>query len=211
MDFPLSSIIHLQQIYWEHGEEEGLYPPCRGDILCEPLSQYRCMNLPKTKTDDNDRAHTNDDNTLSWHIVDTSFWTSASRSNSSHLFRNLKETVQVQTLSYRKKITYHQLLIGFLHKLISMQDAGHNMLHLHVAQQLPSLYMWWVISPTNDKDAQLNRQFPFGFDLNKILPDLLKLRTKTEKPAIQQFSQHTYANTSKAQSDSKLCSWLIFS
>ena len=51
------------------------------------------------------------------------------------------------------------------------------MLHLHVAQQLPSLYMHqWVISPTNDNDAQLNKQFPFVIDLNKILPDLLKLR-----------------------------------
>ena len=30
-------------------------------------------------------------------------------------------------------------------------------------------------------DAELNRQFPFGTDLNKIFPDLLKLRTKAEK------------------------------
>ena len=44
--------------------------------------------------------------------------------------------------------------------------------------------------PTNDKDAQLNRQFAFGTDLNKILPDLLKLRMEAEKPDIQ-FSQHT--------------------
>ena len=32
---------------------------------------------------------------------------------------------------------------------------------------------------------------PFGIDLNKILPDLLKLRKKADKPDIQ-FSQHTY-------------------
>ena len=77
------------------------------------------------------------------------------RSNSSHLFRNLKDPVLVQTLSYRRKITYHLLLIGFFYELISMQDVGYNMLHLHVAQQLPSLYMHqWVISPTNDNDAE---------------------------------------------------------
>ena len=34
---------------------------------------------------------------------------------------------------------YHPLLIGFFHKLISMhKDVDHKMLHLHVAQQLPS-------------------------------------------------------------------------
>ena len=31
----------------------------------------------------------------------------------------------------------------------------------------------------------------YGFDLNKILPDLLKLRMKVEKPDIH-FSQHKY-------------------
>ena len=37
-------------------------------------------------------------------------------------------------------------------------------------------------SPTSDKDAKLlNRQFPFGIDLNKILP---VVRTKVEKPHI---------------------------
>ena len=64
------------------------------------------------------------------------------RSNSQwHLFWNLKDSVLDQTLSYRRKITYHVLLLVFFHKLISMQDVWHNMLHLHVAQQLPSLYM----------------------------------------------------------------------
>ena len=47
-----------------------------------------------------------------------------------------------------------------------------------------------VISPSNEHDAELNRQFLFAIDPNKILPDLLKLRTKTEKPGIH-FSQHT--------------------
>ena len=44
-------------------------------------------------------------------------------SNSNHLFSNLEGSVLVQTLSYRRKITYHSLLIGFSHELISMQDG----------------------------------------------------------------------------------------
>ena len=58
-------------------------------------------------------------------------------SNSSHLFCNLNYPVLVQALHYRRKRTYHLLLTGFFHKLISMQDVG-RMLHLNVAQQLPS-------------------------------------------------------------------------
>ena len=67
------------------------------------------------------------------------------------------------------------------------------MLHLHVAWQLPSLYMHqWVIFRTNDNDAELNRKFLIGIDLNKTFPELLlKLRTKAEKPDIQ-FSQYAY-------------------
>ena len=98
----------------------------------------------------------------------------------------LEDPVLVQTLSYRRKITYYLLLIGFFHKLISMEHVEHNILHLHVRQQLSSLYMHqWVISPTNDNDAELKRQFPFGTDLNKVLANLFKLRTKTEKPDIK--------------------------
>ena len=55
------------------------------------------------------------------------------RSNSSRLFWNLKDSALVQALSYRRKITYHPFLIGFFHKLISIRDVGHNMLHLHGA------------------------------------------------------------------------------
>ena len=46
-----------------------------------------------------------------------------------------KIPVLVQTLSYKSKITYHTLLIGFYHKLISMQDVWH-VFHFNVAQQL---------------------------------------------------------------------------
>ena len=42
------------------------------------------------------------------------------------------------------------------------------------------------LSPTaNIKDAEVNRQFPFSTDLNEMLPDLLKLRMKAEKPEIK--------------------------
>ena len=86
-----------------------------------------------------------------------------------------------------------------------MQDVGHNMWHLYVAQLLPSLYihapMSYLLPMTTN--GELNRQFPFAIDLNKILPDLLKLRTKVEKADIE-FSQHTWVNGPKAQPGSKL-------
>ena len=115
------------------------------------------------------------------------------RSNSSHLFGNLEYPVLIQTLSYMRKITYYLLLIGFSHKIISMQMLGISCIPaVHEAHQLPSIYMnQWVISPANDNSAELNRQFRFRIDLNKILPDLLKLRMKVEKSE-RQFSQHTH-------------------
>ena len=60
-------------------------------------------------------------------------------SNSNHLFWNLEDSVVVQTLSCRRKITYRPLLIGFSHKLISMQDVQHfisNFMHQWVIYQL---------------------------------------------------------------------------
>ena len=60
------------------------------------------------------------------------------------------------------------------------------------------------LSPSNDKDAELTTEQAISiWHLNKILPDLLKLRTKAERPDIQ-FSQHT--SGPKAQSGSKLYS-----
>ena len=57
-------------------------------------------------------------------------------SNSSLLFLNFEDSVLVQTLSYRRKLTYQPLLIGFFHELIPVQDVVHNMLHLNVAKEL---------------------------------------------------------------------------
>ena len=42
----------------------------------EPVSQYICIKLPITE--DNDRTHKNDANTLSGHMVNASFQTSVS-------------------------------------------------------------------------------------------------------------------------------------
>ena len=38
------------------------------------------------------------------------------RSNSNHLFWTLEDSVLVQTLSYRRQITYHLLPLCFIHK-----------------------------------------------------------------------------------------------
>ena len=53
------------------------YTP-RAEVLLpsEPVSQYICIKFPKT--DDNDRTHKNDANTLSWHMVKAFFETNAS-------------------------------------------------------------------------------------------------------------------------------------
>ena len=89
------------------------------------VCDVRCY-LPKT--DDNYRTH----KMMQMSYLD--LWSMllsgqvSYTSNSSHLFWNLKDLVLVQSVSYRKKITYHRLCIGFLHKLLSMHDDGH-MLH----------------------------------------------------------------------------------
>ena len=58
------------------GEEKGVYPYGGVLLSSEPVPQYMCIKLPKA--DNNDWAHKNDVNTLSWHMVDASFHTSAS-------------------------------------------------------------------------------------------------------------------------------------
>ena len=58
------------------GEEEGVYPYGGVLLSSEPVPQYMCIKLPKA--DNNDWAHKNDVNTLSWNMVDASFHTSAS-------------------------------------------------------------------------------------------------------------------------------------
>ena len=37
-------------------------------------------------------------------------------------------------------------------------------------------------------DAELNRKFPFGIDLNKILPDLLRLRMERQRNLTYSFT-----------------------
>ena len=43
-------------------------------------------------------------------------------------------------------MTYQLLRISLFQKLLSVQDVGHNMLHLHVAQQLPSIKVHTPVS-----------------------------------------------------------------
>ena len=86
-------------------------------LLSEQVSQYRCMNLPKTN--DNDRTHKNYANTLSldiWSILLPGCFFShvIQEPHASHLFPvfwNFEDPVLVETLSFRRKITYHPLLI----------------------------------------------------------------------------------------------------
>ena len=58
-------------------------------------------------------------------------------------------------------------------------------------------------------DAELNLKFRFDVNLNRILPNLLRLTTKPQKPGIQ-FLQYTYVNGPKTQPGSNLCSWIMF-
>ena len=58
------------------GEEEGLYPRAAVHFPSKPVSQYTYMKLPKT--DDNNKTHKNDANTLSWHMANAYFQISAS-------------------------------------------------------------------------------------------------------------------------------------
>ena len=93
-------------------------------------------------------------------------------SKSRHLFWNLKESVLVLTLSPRRKVTYHSLLIGFSHhKLISIQDFGHVRFKFSSMAAINLSSCTNKLSPNNNKDAELKKHFPLGNDLNKILPD----------------------------------------
>ena len=62
-----------------------------------------------------------------------------------------------------------------------MQNVGHDMLRLHVAQQLPpiTLSSWTSdLYPINDKDAELNQQFPFSIDLKQNIARLTQVKNE---------------------------------
>ena len=82
----------------------------------------------------------------------------------------------IRRFDARMKVTYNLLLIGFFHKLISMQDVRCNMLRLTFSSTASIILRLCTseLSPNNDKDAELNRQFLFGIDPNKILQDFPK-------------------------------------
>ena len=123
------------------------------------------------KTDDNDRAHKNDANTLFLHMVNASLCTSASYKQ----FKSLVFGI-LKTLCYFKDPL--PLRTGFSHKMRSMQYVWH-MLHLIVARQILITLSSCTseFSSISGKDAELNRQFPLGIDLNKILP-VVRIKAK---------------------------------
>ena len=51
---------------------------CKIYIYCECGRGALYFPCGGAKTDDNDKTHENDTNTLSWHMVNASFWASAS-------------------------------------------------------------------------------------------------------------------------------------
>ena len=53
-------------------------------------------------------------------------------------------------------------------------------------------------------DVEMNRQFPFGTDLNKILPDLLKLKNECKEAWHTIFTTYISKNGPKPQSGSML-------
>ena len=69
-----------------------------------------------------------------------------------------------------RKITYHQLLLGFSRQLISVQCVEHNYVPFKCSLTVVITLSLCTneLSPINDKDAKLKKQIPFANDLNKI-------------------------------------------
>ena len=64
------------------------------------------------------------------------------------------------------------LYIDFFHKVISMHDVRH-VLGIFKCSSTVTITLRSCtseLSRADEKDAELNRQFPFGIDLHKILP-----------------------------------------
>ena len=74
--------------------------------------------------------------TLSWHMVNASPWTSASYKHSKSLV--LESPRPCASSNTVLDLEENKSRIVVFHKLISLQDVGH-MLHLNVAQHLSSL------------------------------------------------------------------------
>ena len=73
-------------------------------------------------------------------------------------------------------------------------------MHLHEVQQLPPLKVHapvsYILAMTIE--AERSRKFPFGIDLNKILPDLTQVKNEGNE-AWHTISQHIQVNGPKAQ------------
>ena len=121
-------------------------------------------------------------------------WTSASTSsNSGHLFWNLKDPVSVlvQTPLHRRKITHHPL--AFFINWFQCRIFNIFKCSLTAASTLSSCTS--ELSPTNDKDAELNWQSPFSIDLNKTL----SVRTNEGRKAWHTFFTTYISKRSKAK------------
>ena len=136
----------------------------------------------------NDRTHKSDANTLSWHMVN------ASLTNILIQFKSLVLDTQRPCASSNPFLEENNLppiIYGFFHKVISMHDVRH-MLGIFKCSSTAGITLrscTGELSPDNDTDPELNRQFPFSIDLHKILP---VVRTKARKSNID-FSKHTGA------------------
>lgn len=75
-------------------------------------------------------------NTSPWHMVNGSFCTNATCKQFQSLVWNLEDPILAETFSSRRKIIYCPFFTDFSQKLLSMQDFGHNKLHLNAAQHL---------------------------------------------------------------------------
>ena len=97
----------------------------------------------------------------------------------------------------RMKITYHQLLVGFFHKLISLnaRDVGHNMLHLHVAW--PICHHSKVHAPvnyllvTNDNWCWAEQKISIWYWSKQNIARFTQVKNgEAEKPDIQLHNRH---------------------
>ena len=103
-------------------------------------------------------------------MANASFWKGASCERFKSLVLAQRPCAGSNTVLYRGKITYHPLCISFFHKLISVQKLV-GMFHLNVAKSTAVITLSsctsYEFSPTNDKNAELNRQFTYGMALIK--------------------------------------------
>ena len=101
---------------WE--KRRSFTPNAGVPLPSEPVSQYRCTDFwtfLKLMIMIEQMKMMQMSYLVIWQVL--LFGQVSHRSNSRHFFQNLENPVLVQTLSYKRKITYHLLLFAFFHKL----------------------------------------------------------------------------------------------